>query len=150
MREIKRTIVSAVIISSDGKILMGRKDPARGGVYPDCWHIPGGGVDQGESLEQALIREVREEVGINLLEEHLSPLPEIGEGVAEKTMPNGETVLCHMEFHRFEARIPKPNNEINLTLGDDLVETRWFGPTELANVQQIPGGKEFFQRMGYL
>jgi hypothetical protein len=42
MREIERTIVSALIFSQDGKLLMGKKDPAKGGVYPDCWHIPGG------------------------------------------------------------------------------------------------------------
>ena len=46
MREIERTIVSGLVFSKDGKLLMGLKDPAKGGVYPDVWHIPGGGIDE--------------------------------------------------------------------------------------------------------
>ncbi|MEI8090766.1 MAG: hypothetical protein WCG98_00445 [bacterium] len=46
MREIHRTIVSAVIFSKDGKLLMGKKDPNAGGVYSQYRHFPGGGVDE--------------------------------------------------------------------------------------------------------
>lgn len=52
MRKINRIIVAALIFSKDGKLLMGTKDPRRGGVYSDCWHLPGGGVEEGETLEQ--------------------------------------------------------------------------------------------------
>lgn len=41
MREIERQIVSALIFSKDGKLFQGMKDPNKGGVYSDCWHIPG-------------------------------------------------------------------------------------------------------------
>jgi len=44
MRQQDRTIVSAVLISRDKKILLGKV--REGGVYPDCWHIPGGGIDE--------------------------------------------------------------------------------------------------------
>jgi len=74
MREIQRTIVSALIFSKDGKLLMGKKNPAKGGVYPDCWHIPGGGVEEKETLEQALKREVQEEVGINISPYRIAPV----------------------------------------------------------------------------
>lgn len=58
----------AGIIRSGGfhnyHLLMGRrgKDPNRG-----LYVIPGGGVEDGESLEQALIREIKEETGLNLV-----------------------------------------------------------------------------------
>jgi len=42
MRTINRDIVSAVILSKDFKILLGKKDPSKGGVYASSWHIPGG------------------------------------------------------------------------------------------------------------
>jgi 8-oxo-dGTP pyrophosphatase MutT (NUDIX family) len=152
LREIQRVIASAVIISSDGKVLMGKKDPAKGGVYPDAWHIPGGGLDDGETLEQALIREIGQEVvGLDVTRTQYRELPLVGHGSSTKTLPSGERVWCNMEFHRFEVRLDKPAAElVELKPGDDLVELRWFGPDELADVQQIPGGREFFIEAGYL
>ena len=151
MREIKRKIVSAIIISKDHKILMGRKDPSKGGVYYDCWHIPGGGVDEGETMEQALKREVLEEVGMDINSYKINPIPFIGSGVAEKTLKTGEKVLCSMEFNRFEINIDdKDAEDIILHTADDLVKIQWFGLEELNNVKQIPGGREFFVQAGYI
>jgi len=151
MREIERTIVAALIFSKYGKLLMGKKDPAKVGVYPDCWHIPGGGIDEGKTLEQALHREIQEEVGIYISPYHPVLIPEKGHGTAEKTLPTGEKVLCHMEFNRFRVDVnDKGADEIELHPSSDLVETRWFSIDELPNVKQIPGGKEFFQEIGLI
>ncbi len=151
MREIHRTIVSAIIFSKDGKVLMGRKHSQSGGVYVDCWHIPGGGLDEGESLEDGVIREVKEEVGIILTKQQLEQIPGQGSGTSEKTLKDtGEKVICHMEFNRFEVHMNEISDNIMLSLDDDLVEVRWFTREELQHVQQIPGGKEFFQEMGYM
>lgn len=152
MREIYRTIVSALIFSKDGKLLMGKKDPAKGGVYPDCWHIPGGGVEMEQSLTEALIREVQEEVGIDIRPYEIKQLEDVSTGVSEKTLKDtGERVLCHMKFHKFEIIVKdKMAQEIELTLGDDLVSAQWLSKEELAFAKQIPGGKEFFQKMGYI
>jgi 8-oxo-dGTP pyrophosphatase MutT (NUDIX family) len=86
LREFKRPIASLIIISSDDRILMGRKDPLKGGVYPNAWHIPGGGVDDGESLEAAARREAREEVGVDLTDEVLVSLPFVWHGESPKTL----------------------------------------------------------------
>lgn len=152
MKTIKRKIVSAIIFSKDKKILMGRKDPNKGGVYSDAWHIPGGGIDKGETLEQALIREIKEEVGIDITNYKIIKIPIIGNGTAEKTLKeSGEKVLCEMEFNRFEVYINDKNaDEIDLHLDDDLVKAQWFTREELLSVKQIPRGKEFFEEMGYM
>lgn len=152
MRTIQRKIVSAIIFSKDGKILMGKKDPKKGGVYPDVWHIPGGGIHEGETFEEALAREIKEEVGIDISNYKVIKISIIGNGTTEKTLKDtGERVLCEMEFNRFEIHIDDKNaKDIELHLEDDLVETRWFSKEELQEVKQIPGGKEFFEEMGYM
>lgn len=150
LREIERVIASLIIISSDNKILMGLKDPSKGGVYPDVWHIPGGGVDENESLTDAAIREGSEEVGIDLTAEELIASPFIGHGETVKTLPTGEKVWCIMTFNRFEVHINKPSAEIVLHPNDDLTELRWFDEDELLAAKQVPGGKEFFIEAGYI
>ena len=152
MRKINRIIVSALIFSKDNKILMGKKDPAKGGVYSDCWHIPGGGVENGQSFEKALVREVKEEVGIDITPYKLELLPHVDNGVSEKILKDtGERVLCHMEFNKFKVVInDKTADEIKIQLNDDLIKTRWFTLDELTSLKQIPGGREFFQKLGYI
>jgi ADP-ribose pyrophosphatase YjhB (NUDIX family) len=153
LREIDRKIVSAVILSNDNKLLMGRKDPAKGGVYPDAWHIPGGGVEEGETMEQTLQREISQEVvGLDVTQHRVKHLEMVGHGESPKSLSSGERVWCQMEFNYFEVRIDQLAAELEKLLkpGDDLVELRWYTKDELASVQQIPGGKDFFREAGYL
>lgn len=148
MREIHRIIASALLFSSDGKLLLGKKDPTSGGVYLDCRHLPGGGIDEGESLHDAVIREVSEEVGIDIHDTEITHLPYVDTGVSEKTLKDtGEKVLCHMEFNRFQITIDQPAHEIETTLSDDLVEVRRFTQEELTTIQLVPGGRGFFEKV---
>ena len=55
--------VGAVIFNSDGKVFLAKRGrEARN--ESGRWEFPGGGVEFGETLEQALVREVMEEYGI--------------------------------------------------------------------------------------
>lgn len=131
---------------------MGRKDAARGGVYPNAWHIPGGGLEEGETLEDAAIREVYEEIGLRLEKSQLSPLGPVFHGESLKTLKSGEQVNCQMEFHEFAVRLPHTASQlVNMVKpGDDLVELRCFPLTELHNVELIPGAVEFYKEVGYI
>jgi adenylate kinase family enzyme/8-oxo-dGTP pyrophosphatase MutT (NUDIX family) len=150
LREIDRPIAAVIIISGDNKILMGRKDPAKGGVYAEAWHLPGGGVDDGESLEAAARREGLEEVGLDLTDQVLDRVPFIGQGETTKTLETGEKVWCTMTFNRFEVSLNELAVDIKVQPGDDFIELRWFDETELHDVKQIPGGMEFFIQAGYI
>ena len=56
MRTIKREIVGGILLSNDGHVLIEKN--VKGGVYEDLWVIPGGGIDEGETAEDALKREI--------------------------------------------------------------------------------------------
>jgi RimJ/RimL family protein N-acetyltransferase len=60
--QIART-VGALFVSSDGRVLLGLRAPSKK-VWPRHWDTIGGRVEDGESLDEALIREVQEEVGV--------------------------------------------------------------------------------------
>ena len=60
-----RIIVSAIIENGKGEILIGKKHPNKG-VYLDAWHIPGGGIEEGERIEEGLKREIKEETNLEI------------------------------------------------------------------------------------
>ena len=54
-----RPNVAAILQRADGRVLIGQRSD-----FPESWQLPQGGVDQDETAEDALRREVLEEVGI--------------------------------------------------------------------------------------
>ena len=58
-------VAAAVIQRPDGSFLLGRRAP--GTFYPGYWEFPGGKVEPGETPRQALVRELAEELGIQVL-----------------------------------------------------------------------------------
>lgn len=62
MTELKQ-VVGAIITNHQGDVLLVKRK-ADEDFMPSAWEIPGGGVEDGESIGQALIREVLEETGL--------------------------------------------------------------------------------------
>jgi len=68
----KRLLVAAcALIDRDGRILLAKR-PA-GKDHAGLWEFPGGKIESGETTEQALVRELREELGIEPCESCLQP-----------------------------------------------------------------------------
>jgi 8-oxo-dGTP diphosphatase len=70
---LKTVLVSAVaLIDVDGRVLLAQRP--EGKSMAGLWEFPGGKVEQGETPETALIRELREELGIDTWASCLAPL----------------------------------------------------------------------------
>jgi|CXWL01.1.fsa_nt_gi mutator protein MutT len=64
-RECKECVVGGLIIYQNSQVFVQKRSPDRR-MFPGCWDIPGGHVEPGETLYEALVREIREETGWKL------------------------------------------------------------------------------------
>ena len=65
-------VAAVALVDADGRVLLARRPPGK--AMAGLWEFPGGKVAPGETLEQALIRELREELGIDTEQSCLAPL----------------------------------------------------------------------------
>lgn len=65
-------VVAVALVDSDNRVLISRRPPGK--QLAGLWEFPGGKIDAGETPEQALIRELREELDIELCTTCLAPL----------------------------------------------------------------------------
>jgi 8-oxo-dGTP diphosphatase len=64
-------VVAVALIDPDGRVLIAKRP--EGKQLAGMWEFPGGKVEPGERPEQALIRELKEELGIDVNEACLAP-----------------------------------------------------------------------------
>ena len=62
----KRTRVAGIIFMQDGIALMHRTNVKKRNDYQEYYTFPGGGLEEGETEEEGTIREIKEELGINV------------------------------------------------------------------------------------
>lgn len=65
-------VVAVAVVVRDGRVLLAHRHPRRD-WYPDCWDLVGGHLDRGEGPRAAMVRECREEIGIEV--EAAGPMP---------------------------------------------------------------------------
>ncbi|MGH1491651.1 MAG: NUDIX hydrolase [Acidimicrobiales bacterium] len=58
-------VVVAAVLYRDGQVLLCHRRPELE-WYPDVWDLPGGHVDDGETSAEALVRELHEELGVQI------------------------------------------------------------------------------------
>jgi 8-oxo-dGTP diphosphatase len=117
--------VSAAIVR-DGKILVVRRAraPAHG-----LYTLPGGVVEVGETLMEAVAREVREETGMRVEPVALAGFREAVARDADDRVERHFVILCFAA--RWRAGEP--------VLNEELDEARWIDPAELAGLKTTPG-----------
>src|SRR5215475_9970817 len=117
--------VSAAIFR-DGKVLIVRRArPPANGLYT----LPGGGVELGETLEEAVVREVREETGLTI-----APIALAGYRQAIARDDAGR-VERHFVILPFAARWVCGE----IALNAELAEAHWLNPAELSGLMTTEG-----------
>ena len=126
--------VSAAIFR-DGRLLIVRRAlPPAHGLYT----LPGGVVELGETLEQAVIREVREESGVTVEPVALAGYREV---IARDAAGRIER---HFVILPFAARWIAGE----IALNEELAEARWLPPSELSGLETTEGLAEIVAAAG--
>lgn len=117
----KRVGVAAIIHNYKDEVLLGKraKDPNRG-----LYVFPGGGVEDNETLEQTLCREVKEETGYDVLPD------------ADRW--NKPVFIADLDDRLIvfvEAKVTKPNDAP--VASSDLEEVGWFGNWNMPELSPV-------------
>jgi 8-oxo-dGTP diphosphatase len=120
------------VATFDEQILMVRRGhgPAAG-----TWSVPGGRVEAGETLAEAVVRELREETGLAGVCEGLV-------GWVERIGPDAHYVIFDFAVTVVDDAEP--------VAGDDAAEARWVPLAELCELELVDGLAEFLHDHGIL
>jgi 8-oxo-dGTP diphosphatase len=120
----KRSIVivaACVLLNEAGEMLIATRPPGR--PLAGLWEFPGGKVEQGEQPEGALIRELKEELGIEIANADLEPLI-----FASHAYPEFFLLMPLYRCARWRGKATALEGQ----------ELRWVRPEELADYDMPP------------
>jgi 8-oxo-dGTP diphosphatase len=128
--------VGALILDLGRVLLVERgRDPLAG-----YWSLPGGVVETGERLEDALVREVFEETGLRVTADSIAT-------VFERIMPD---VSGACEYHYVLVDFYCSITGGVLRPGDDSARVEWFPIDSLADLRMTEGTRQVIERTGRL
>lgn len=123
--------VGAVAVDQDRILLIRRgRDPAAG-----RWSVPGGRVEPGETMSEAVVRELAEETGLRGVCGDLV-------GWVERIDPDHHFVIFDFMVTILEASAP--------VAGDDAAEVAWVAISALADLPLTDGLAEFLHDRGII
>lgn len=124
--------VGIFIINDDGKVLL-QKRSANKRFSPNKWGLCAGHVEANESLENAALREIKEEVGLDITSKELIPY-----GEREITISDSNSHITYFYY----IRCNKKENEFAIQT-EELSEVKWFNIDEI--ITMIKEGKTSFK-----
>ncbi|MEE3295615.1 MAG: (deoxy)nucleoside triphosphate pyrophosphohydrolase [Pseudomonadota bacterium] len=125
MRSKEIIIVSALaLIDNDKKILLNKRPDDK--FMSGFWEFPGGKKEKNETPSECLIREIKEEIGINIKDSDLSPIT-----FASHEYDDFSILLLLFSCREWNGILVAKENQ----------ELGWFSPLDLYKLELLPADK---------
>lgn len=128
----KIDVVILGVIEENKRYLLTKRIDDSSGKYDGLWQIPGGSLEFGESPEQTLKRELKEELGIDVRINKM--IPKIFSAVRE----NWQGILVCFLCSRKDKDKP-------IVLNEEASKYGWFGIKDLDKLRLLPFSKQIIQ-----
>jgi 8-oxo-dGTP diphosphatase len=126
-----RTAVVAIVRDDEGRILLTKRAIP---PYLGKWVMPGGKIDPGEPITAALIREVKEEVGLDVHVERLVDIFEV--------TPSAE----HRDHYVILYYLASPRGG-RLVFNEEISEVTWADRNTLSNLEITEGTRHILSKV---
>jgi 8-oxo-dGTP diphosphatase len=114
-------VVACALVDPDGRVLLAQRPPGKS--MAGLWEFPGGKIEAGERPEDALIRELHEELSIIVREPCLAPL-----SFASHTYPDFHLLMALFICRRWEGTVQAAEGQA----------IKWVRANELRNHDMPP------------
>ncbi len=118
--------VGALLVDDQGRVLLGLR-AAHMKAWPNHWDAIGGRIEAGETPEQAMIREVEEEIGVVPVE-----FRELGSGTEPHPDLYGEAIVTIYAVTAWSGGQPR-------NVSDEHARIEWFSAKQLASLKHVAG-----------
>jgi len=122
---IERNNVACILQYPDGKVLLIKRQ-SNDNSLPGFWELPSGNIDKGETKPEALVREVKEETGIDISN---IIVKQVDEEYYEFKTENGDTKK--VTEHTFLCQVP---HSLLVSLSDEHSDFQWIELEKLDSV----------------
>lgn len=136
IERIQRPTARVILAAPDDRVLLFRFTPPDPWPKEPAWHLPGGGVEPGESLVEAAMREALEETGHVLDPAGLGDPVAVNEGPWSNLGRHFYSVHTYF-FARVAAATVAPTAPEDFDSEDFVNASRWFGAAELAGLTEL-------------
>jgi 8-oxo-dGTP diphosphatase len=114
-------VAAAALVDASGRVLLAQRPPGK--ALAGAWEFPGGKIEAGETPEAALVRELKEELGIEVAERSLQPFAFASHAY--------ETMHLLMPLYVLKAWKGEPKSREGQAL-------KWVRPAEMREIEMPP------------